>query len=355
MLKKITAHLRSISIKYILLVLFIIAIIHLAVWVKISKQLGTKTIGMIDTMRDNQINVTIDSYNITGFPSSFATRINNVIYRNNGRMFAWKTKNITLQHAFFKPNVIKIDAPYDHSFLIRTGNTKQSIKHIAVRSSMCHGNLIFKNNKLQKIRLTSRDGMVKTSLSKQIYGYDFLGFDMKMSQILLEDTLEDIIEMTLDLKNISLSQFWKGILEHNIASLTANMYLRNPSYISELPDFKRYVMRNYDQPELIIDKMTLTHPLSTLQLSGLLTFDSNMTLNGDIVITLSNYQKLLAFLTKKGVLSTEIAKNFRFMLSFLLSTKTLEKNDGSVDVAFRVKKNIVYHGKTKLFDVSLLM
>ncbi len=353
MLEKIIAHLKSIPIKYILLALFIIAIIYLAVWVMIAKKLGNKTIDAIDTMRANQMNVTIDSYNNTGFPSFFATLINNMTYRNNSRVFAWKTKNITLHHALFNPNIIKIDAPYDHSFFIRTGNTKQSIKHIAVRSNMCHANVFFKKNKLQKIQLTSDNGMVRTSESKQIYGYDFFGFNMKMSQILLEDTLEDIIEMNLDIKNISLSQFWKAILEDNIASLTANMYLRNPSYISELPNFKRYVMRHYDQPELIIDKMILIHPLSTLQLKGLLTVDSDMTLNGNIVITLSNYQKLLAFLTKKGVLSTEVAKNFRFMLSLIVSTKTLEKNDGSVDVAFRIKKNSIYHGKTKLFDMSL--
>jgi hypothetical protein len=353
MLEKIIAHLKSIPIKYILLVLFIIAIIYLAVWVMISKKLGNKTIDVIDTMRDNQINLTIDSYSNKGFPNSFTTLINNITYRNNSRAFAWKTKNITLHHLLFNPNIIKIDAPYDHSFFIRPDNKKKSVHHIAVRSNICQANVFFKNNTLQKIQLTSRNGMVQTSASKQIYGYDFFGFDMKMSQILLEDTLEDIIEMHLDIKNISPSQFWKTILEDNFLSLTANMYLRNPSYIRELPDFKRYIVRNYDQPELIIDKMTLIHPLSTLQLSGLLTFDSNMTLNGDIVVTLSNYQKLLAFLTKKGVLSTQAAKNFRFMLSLILSTKTLEKNDGSVDVAFRIKKNTVYHGKTRLFDISL--
>ncbi len=353
MLEKIIAHLKSIPIKYILLALFIIAIIYLAIWVIISKRLGNKTINAIDTMRDNQINVTIDSYNTTGFPSSFATLINNVTYRNNSRAFAWKTKSLTLQHSYFNPNIITIDAPHDHSFFIRPDNKKKSVHHIAVRSSMCQANLFFKKNILQKMRLTSHNGMVKASASKHIYGYDFFSFDMKMSQILLEDTLEDIIEMNLDIKNINPSEFWKAILEDNIASLTANMYLRNPSYIRELPQFKRYAVRNYDQPELIIDKMVLIHPLSTLQLSGLLTFDSDMTLNGNIVVTLSNYQKLLAFLTKKGVLSTEVAKNFRFMLSLIVSTKTLEKNDSSVDVAFRIKKNTVYHGKTRLFDISL--
>jgi hypothetical protein len=85
-------------------------------------------------------------------------------------------------------------------------------------------------------------------------------------------------------------------------------------------------------------------------LNGLLSFDENMKLNGNLTLTISDYQKLLSFLTKKGVLTAEIATNLRFMLSFLLSTKNLQKTDGTVDVPLTVKHNVVYQDKIKLFE-----
>lgn len=351
MLKKNIEHFKSISIKSICLVLIILAMIYLGIWLVISKQLEDKIINTIDTMRDNHINITIDNYKNTGFPGSFATIINRIAYRNYNHSFAWKTKEITVYPPLLSSNTVVINAPSDHFFFIRS-DVNQSINKIGLRSDNCNVTLSFKSDIIEEIQLKSNNGIVQTSASTQTYRYDFFGFDMKMSEIILENKLDDIIEMNLDIQNISPSKFWQAVLEDNFSSLTSHIYLRNPSYISELPDFQRYVMRDYDQPEIIIDKMVLIHPLSTLTLSGLLTLDTDMALNGNLTLTISDYQKLLNFLTKKGVLSEEVATNFRFMLSFLLSKKTLQKTDGSVDVGLRIKKNAVYQGKTRLFELA---
>jgi hypothetical protein len=74
-------------------------------------------------------------------------------------------------------------------------------------------------------------------------------------------------------------------------------------------------------------------------------------MNGDLILTIRHYRELLQFLTKKGVITPEIATNFRFMLSFLQAGKMIEKNDGTVDVDLTVKDNIVYQDKIKLFEI----
>ena len=176
---------------------------------------------------------------------------------------------------------------------------------------------------------------------------------MKESQIIIDDIIENILEMNINIDNIEPPALWKTILEYNFLSLNATMYMRNPSSLNKIPDFYKFIMRHYDPPEIIIDNMVLTHPLSTISLRGLASFDADMRLNGNVTVTVSNYQKLLKFLTKKGVITPDIASNIRFIFSFLLTTKTLEKNNGIVDIDLIIKNNIVYQGNVKLFEIKI--
>ncbi len=359
MLKK-TQHYKNIilektslfSIKTIGFIVLGICCVYFLIWTILSKQLGNKIITVIEQMRDKKINITIEDYHNIGFPNYFATILDTVKYRNAERNFGWKTSKIIIYPPLFDANTVTIDLPNDYIFSINS-NLNKMVKRIGVRSDICKINLDYYNKKLNVINLKSNHGTIHISDPKQTYAYHNLIFSMKNAHILLDEKLEDIIEMNLDIHNIEPPKLWKNILEDNFSYFKANIYLRNPNQMSSLPDFQKFIMRDYDLPELIIDKAVLMHYLSKFTLSGILTFDSDMKLNGDITLTISNYQKLLKFLTKKGVLSPEIAANFRFMLSFLLSTKTLQKNTGAVDIPLTLKKNVLYRGDIRLFDITL--
>ena len=303
-------------------------------------------------MRINKIGVSLDSYKNIGFPDYFATSIEKPIYRNDNRSFAWKTKEMILYSSLSNMNNIIIDLPNDQFFIRRFSNSK-NVSNIALRSQSCKAELFFRDKLLQKISLKSLGGALQEFDTKDKYFFDNLTFNMKANKVILGEILEDILEINIDIYNIRLNKFWKNILENNIKYLKANFYLRNPSKFSDVPNLQKFTTRGYDTTEFIIDKISLEHPLSQFHLTGLVNLDNEMMLNGEVKLTISDYQKLLKFLTKKGVITPQIAKNFRLMLSFLLSTRTLQNNDGSVDVDLTIKKNIVYRENIRLFEIAI--
>ncbi|MFT6071682.1 MAG: hypothetical protein ACJARD_001240 [Alphaproteobacteria bacterium] len=344
--------LRFISIKTVFIIAIILGLIYAMIWFYIANETTNKIIHHIDEMRYHKINISIDDYDSMGFPDHFATFIKKMSYRNTTRSFGWKTDSLIVYPPLLKETDIMIDASSDHFFSMRNQDTDM-VHKIAVRNDICKANILFNDNKLKSLQIKALNGVVQLHEKQQTYVYKSLEVETKASNVILEDRLEDILQMSINIQDIRPTSKWKKILEDNFLYFTANLYLRNPSYFHELSKFDRYINRNYDPPEIIINDMELVHRLSKFKLKGLLAFDTDMTLNGTMILTVSNYQKILKFLTKKGVLSKGIATNVRFMLSFLSSTKTLQKNDGSVDIALTVKKNVVYSDKIKLFDFNI--
>lgn len=344
--------LRVIPLRHFLILLLVLAFFYIFIWFVISKQSGWKIIDVIERMQDIDIEVTYDDYENIGFPDSFSTRIENLKYANSRKTFGWKTEAITVYPPLLEEKYsIDFEMPYDQFFSFRLGQEKD-IERVALRNHMCQSQLLFDQGILDEVNIKSIQGILQFAGDNKTYRYDNLDLAIKSSDVIFYDQLEDIIEVNLKVKNIEPPKFWKDILESNFVYLKTNIFMRHPSSLKSLPFFERYIVRNYDPPELIIDEFALMHRLSLIGLKGILKFDTNMQLNGDLTLTISDYNKLLQFLTKKGVLSTKIAMNMRFMFSFLFSTKAMQKNTGSVDVPLRVEKNVVYSDKVKLFELG---
>jgi hypothetical protein len=350
---------KQFSIWHIAFAFLFLIFIYIIIWTVIAKKSSSTIIGQIDAMRDKKINIALDDYNVAGFPFSFGTILDAVIYQNNNRSFAWQTDKIIIKTPLSNTNKIMINIPNEQFFLRNDlsndpiNNDKKNIRKIGINSQICKAELLYKAKNLHNIHLKSSNGVVKFLASNQTYQYNMFDFNMKEAQIIIDDTIENILEMNINIDNIQPPALWKAILEYNFSSLNATIYMRNPSSLNEIPDFYKFIMRQYDPPEIIIDTMVLMHPLSKISLKGLVSFNAQMQLNGNAVVTISDYQKLLKYLTKKGVITPAIASNFRFMFSFLLTTKTLEKNNGTVDVDLTIKNNIVYQGDVKLFEINL--
>jgi|GEM_PF-6183190 len=344
--------LRFISIKIVFFVILFLGAVYTVIWLYISYQTTDKMINFIDLMRYKNINIAIDDYESFGFPDQFSTKIDNLVYLNKRRSFGWKTSDIVIYPPFLDTSSLIIDISDDHFFSIRD-SINNIARRIALRNKLCQAKITFDNGAIDHVSLKAQKGALQFFQDKKTYSYDHLEFDLKSSKVLLEDRLEDILEFNMNVHNIRPNNEWKRILEDNFIYYKTNFYLRNPSFFHELPNFERYIVRNYDMPEIIINDMELKHRLSQFNLSGILMFDSDLELNGHLILRVSNYQKLLSFLTKKGVITDEVATNFRFILSFISSTKILEKNDGSVDIPLTVKKNIIYKDNIPIYSLNL--
>jgi hypothetical protein len=261
---------------------------------------------------------------------------------------------MTIAPSLLKSKNILVNASYDHFFSIRERNAKD-IKKIALRNNICKIKITLDKDKknIDSIKVKALNGIIQLFKEQKSYIYDSLKLNIKKTNAIIDNQFTDLLEINTHILNIEPDTKWKNILEHNFQYFKSNIYLNNPSSFSELPNFEKYTTRGYDKPEIIINNMELMHNLSKFNIQGILIFDKNMTLNGDIILKIGDYQKLLSFLAKKNIINSDTETNIRFMLSFMSSTIMLQKNDGTVDVPLKVHKNIVYSGKIPIIELSL--
>ena len=135
----------------------------------IANKTSWTIIGQIDAMRNKKIDISLDDYNNTGFPFSFATILDNVTYRNHNRSFVWKTNEVTIKVPLSNMQKIMVDIPQEQFFFrhhVETGGQK-NIHKIVIASQICKAELGYKAKNLDTIRMQSANGTVKIADSQE--------------------------------------------------------------------------------------------------------------------------------------------------------------------------------------------
>jgi len=324
------------------------------VWNLLASLIGVKIIEKIDDMRERGVNISVYDHAMSGFPNNFILTFDNPLYKNSDKTFGWTTEQLIVTPLSLSERAVRIDFITDHHFSLRKYGEEKP-RRIAVRAENLRLATKFKDVIPNPLNLSA------DSVITQIFTKDFtfrmgrLVMTAYNDEVVIKNRLENMITLEMNVINIGLTSFWKGILEDNFDQFTALLHIRNPGKIKDFPRFSFYALRGFDQPEIIIERAKLFHRLSDFTLSGLLRVDEDLTLNGEVLLSMSNYQKALAFLEKKGVITPSFAQYMRGIFSFMTLQDDAKKLGKSVDIKLIIKKNKIYRNNILLWEIPSIL
>lgn len=324
------------------------------VWNLLASLIGSQIIEKIDDMRERGVNISVYGHAMSGFPNNFILTFDKPLYKNSDKTFGWTTEQLIVTPLSLSERAVRIDFLTDHHFSIRKYGEEKP-KRIALRAENLKLATKFKDIIPDPLNLSA------DSLIAQIFTKDFTFRTGKLvmtaynDEALIKNRLENMITLEMNVSNIGLTPFWKGVLEDNFDQFTALLHIRNPGEIKNLPRFGFYAGRGFDQPEIIIERAKLFHRLSDFTLSGLVRVDEDMTLNGEVLLSMSNYKKVLAFLEKKGVIAPSFAQYMRGIFSFITLQDSAKKLGKSVNIKLIIKKNKIYRDNILLWEIPSLL
>ena len=327
---------------------------YVVVWNLLASTIGAKIIGQIDDMRARGVNISLYGHAMSGFPNNFIMTFDKPIYKNSDKTFGWTTEQFIVTPLSFADRSVRIDFLADHHFSLRKYGEKDH-KRIAIRAENLKLATKFKDIVPEPLNL-SADKVIAQIFTKDLtFHTGKLTATIYNDEVVFNNRLEDMISIEMNIAEIGLTPFWKGIIEDDFDQFTALLHVRNPGKIQNFARFNFYALRGFDQPEIIIERAKLFHRLSDLTLSGLLRVDEDLTLNGNITLTIGNYPKALAFLEKKGVMTEEFTQYMRGVFSFIMLQNNAKKLGKEVPISLDVKKNKIYRNNILLWELPSLL
>ena len=330
----------------IICVIFLSA--YIVIWNMIAYMMGQKIVGYIDNWRDKKINMTLYDYNISGFPFGFTVELDKLIYQNAQKTFGWTSQTLKTTPLSYINNDIIISANTPHYFSYRTAGEQKTISVLGENMNI----MTRIHNNIPSLFYISSDKTKIHFKNKNVIFYtDDIDIKLYNDKMILKDTLENIIAFDVNVKKIIPMPYWQNILETDFKKLSAHIYMRNPNKIENLRDLPDYMMRSYDNPEIIIDNIQLRHKLSDITITGFLTLNKDTGLNGDMMMVVSDYRKIIDMLQKKSVMTPEFAAKMRNMFSFLVAKNNTQKSHSQLQINLTVRDNIVYFNSIKVFNL----
>lgn len=338
---------------YFFLAFINIIFVYVIIWNVIAYFIGKQTTAFIDALQEIPISIAYYSYTISGFPFGFNTHLLDVSYHNEAKNFGIYTENIDVN--LLDLMLLSLEFNFSKDLVMSFTGADQKKDRIVARFKDLHLQTVINKLDDDPITLEGTEGILQVFTNERSFLLEKIKASLRNEYFLISNRLEKSILFELSASNIRPTDFWKNILEDNFGDLKAKIYLRHPSKISELFRFPFIATRGFDPPEIIIDYITLTHPLSKFQLKGVLFVDGNFKLNGEVTLKVSNYRELLAFLEKKGVITPDFSKQTRNLLSFMVAKENIYKQSLTLLVSLKVKENVVYKDNIPLFALSEIL
>ncbi|MEM6602783.1 MAG: DUF2125 domain-containing protein [Pseudomonadota bacterium] len=318
-------------------------LVYIVIWNTISHLIGSRIVDKIDEMRSKGVDIALTDHNMSGFPNNFIINFEKPIYRNSDRTFGWTTSGLVITPLVFEDRTVHIDFPDDQYFSFRNFGEEKPRKMI-LRSDNLRIATSFRETVPSPIHISSQNLLLQIFRKSATIRMGTLTAKIYDDETLVDNRIEDMIAAEINIFNLGLTEFWRGVLENDFTQLTAHIYMRNPGTLKDFGRLRFFAMRGFDPPEIIIDRAKLFHRLSDITMTGLLTIDDEMRFNGNLDVTISDYRKALAFLEKKGVIARNFTQQLRNIFSFLVATDPTPNVSSSVTIKLSIKKNMVYKG-----------